>query len=424
MYSQQQQISQLSPGTHLRRYIIQNKIGEGGYGAVYKARDSRKPGKYVAIKQINLANLSTQEMIEATDTYNREVSMLSQLQHPGLPHIYETFSDATHWYVVQDYIGGKTLEALLKKRGRLSLEQTLDIGLKLCEILDYLHQQKPPIIYRDLKPSNIIMKGKDELYLVDFGIARHYRKYQRKDTEPLGSPGYAAPEQYGKAQSTPRTDVYGLGATLQELFTGREPLEIKMHGLPAGYEIPVAFKTLLEQMLQSDPAQRPKIYKVKQELQKLKQILHSSKPATKHPAPRAHRRSRNSGADFLLWTYAGIVFTLIPAILTGRFPLLYLLVALSVSLAAGLLTYFIQRARYASTTQLMNVYRKPGRGQYLLEACVIGSLPLLLTHLGYDALNKALDKDLQLLIIWCGLSCFAWLLYKIVARKARKVVSR
>jgi serine/threonine protein kinase len=241
------------------RYLILAKIGEGGYGTVYKARDMRKHGRIVSIKEINMSALSVQEKIEVTDTFNREIMLLSELRHKSLPRVHDQFTDPEHWYIVMDYIEGETLEHVLARSpgGRLPVQQVIRIGIALCDVLSYLHDQDPAIIFRDVKPSNIMLTPWGEIYLIDFGIARRYRPGKLRDTEPLGSPGYAAPEQYGRTQTTPRTDIYGLGATLQTLLTGREPLEIRTQGLPSNVYIPWSLQALLTQMMDPIADQRP-----------------------------------------------------------------------------------------------------------------------------------------------------------------------
>jgi serine/threonine protein kinase len=244
---------------HSGRYRLLARIGEGGFGTVYKASDRDRHGKLVAIKEINMATLSTQKKIEVTDTFNREINLLSSLKHRNLPRIHDQFIDPEHWYIVMDYIEGETLEDLLARspKGRLPLRQAVRIGITLCNVLSYLHNQSPPIIYRDVKPSNIMLTPWGHLYLIDFGIARRYRFDQVRDTGPLGSPGYAAPEQYGRAQTTPRTDIYGLGATLQTLLTGLEPLEIRTQGIPADVRIHRKLQALITQMMDPESARRP-----------------------------------------------------------------------------------------------------------------------------------------------------------------------
>ncbi len=191
------------------RYQLSTILGSGGFGAVYRARDLQT-GLEVAIKQETLRGLSTEETIEAADTFNREISLLSKLRHPQIPQIYDHFGDREHWYLVLEYLEGTTLETYLEMhtaQGKpIEIEETLSIGLQLCTVLEYLHTHRPPVIFRDLKPGNILRSPGGTLCLIDYGIARHFRPGQARDTQALGSPGYAAPEQYGRAQTTPQTD--------------------------------------------------------------------------------------------------------------------------------------------------------------------------------------------------------------------------
>src|SRR6266568_1046303 len=216
------------------RYFILSEVGAGGFGSVYKARDIQSGDHLVAIKEVRLLGLHPKAMLEATTAFQREVSVLSQLDHPNLPRLYEYFQDPGHWYMVMDFIAGETLEEYQSKapNRRLLLSEVLEIGLQLCRVLDYLHSQQPPIIFRDLKPANIMRTPTKQLYLIDFGIARYFKPGQARDTVALGSPGFAAPEQYGKAQTTPRADIYSLGAVLHQLLTARDPSEAPFRFLP------------------------------------------------------------------------------------------------------------------------------------------------------------------------------------------------
>ena len=259
------------------RYRVIGMIGKGGFGAVYKAQDLRRNGALVAIKSINLHGLSPEQMIEATDTFNREVGLLSGLTHPNLPRIYEHFTDPEHWYLAMDFIEGETLDEYLSKvrRGHLAVEEVLYIGIQLCTVLDYLHTQQPPIIFRDVKPANVMRTANGHLYLIDFGIARRFTPGQKRDTTVLGSPGYAPPEQYGKAQTTVQSDIYSLGATLRYLLTGKAPSEstfgsawssVQDRGVPANLE------RLLVQMVELDASKRPaSMDAVKRALQRIQE---------------------------------------------------------------------------------------------------------------------------------------------------------
>jgi eukaryotic-like serine/threonine-protein kinase len=263
------------------RYRILVAVGQGGFGNVYKVEDTQGGNRLLAMKEINLSALTAQESIEATAAFNREVTLLSGLTHSTLPRIYDHFTDREHWYLVTDFIEGETLEQYLKGRrnGRLPLEEVLDIGIQLCTVLDYLHTREPSIIFRDLKPANVMRTSEGHLYLIDFGIARHFKPGQPRDTIPLGSPGYAAPEQYGRAQTTPRSDIYSLGALIHQLLTGNNPEQNPFHFELAPLQaqsIPRRLQLLLLQMVEMDVNNRPpSIAIVKQELE---QIVAASRP--------------------------------------------------------------------------------------------------------------------------------------------------
>src|SRR6266516_2853103 len=263
------------------RYRILVPVGQGGFGAVYKVEDTQDENRLLAMKQINLSALTAQEVIEATAAFNREVALLSGLTFPNLPRIHDHFTDREHWYLVTDFIEGETLEQYLKRtrNGRLSLKEVLDIGIQLCRVLDYLHTREPSIIFRDLKPANVMRTLAGHLYLIDFGIARHFKPGQPRDTIPLGSPGYAAPEQYGRAQTTPRTDIYRLITLLHHLLTGNNPEQNPFRFALASLQaqsIPHRLQSLVLQMVEMDVNNRPSsMVIVKQELE---QIVTASRP--------------------------------------------------------------------------------------------------------------------------------------------------
>src|SRR6266851_763046 len=280
---------QLLPQTTFRnRYSILDKIGSGGFGSVYKAIDTHCGDRLVAIKEVDLLGLHPQAAIEATNAFQREVSLLSKLEHSNLPRLYEHFQSPGYWYLVMDFIAGETLEECQHKApdGRLLLSEVLDIGMQLCTVLDYLHTQQPPIVFRDLKPANIMRTAAGQVYLIDFGIARYFKPGQAKDTVALGSLGYAPPEQYGKAQTTPRADIYSLGAVLHQLLTTRDPSEAPFRFTPLRPKSPQShsdpgslttsmveilvnkLETLIASMLDMDANKRPSdVASVKRDLQ-------------------------------------------------------------------------------------------------------------------------------------------------------------
>jgi eukaryotic-like serine/threonine-protein kinase len=270
------------------RYSIASQIGTGGFGAVYQAKDTLFSHRLVAIKEMNQDGLSPQELAEATAAFEHEALLLTGLTHPNLPRVHDHFSEHGRSYVVMDFIAGDTLEDYLDKYSqRLPVEMILDIGLQLCSVLGYLHAHQPPIIFRDLKPANIMRTADNHVYLIDFGIARHFKPGKAKDTIPLGSKGYAAPEQYGKAQTTCQSDIYGLGATLHQLLTGDDPSLALFHFEPVpsnGSPIFAQLNVLLAQMVEMEMSKRPaSMAIVQQELQRLlaQQAGQKSSPVVK-----------------------------------------------------------------------------------------------------------------------------------------------
>lgn len=259
-----------------QRYRLLAQLGMGGYSTVYQALDTQSR-QVVAIKQIRLSGLSASESIEATETFYREGTLLSHLSHPRLPRLFDQFSDREHWYLVMDYIHGQTLDAYLHEQESLAtgllLSEVLEMALQLCDILDYLHTRQPPVIFRDLKPENIMREDTGQLKLIDFGIARRLKSEQRRDTIPLGSPGYAAPEQYGKAQTTPQADIYSLGMLLYRMLSGHDPAEESLQPLKLPEIQAEALVALVERMCSLDVMQRPgNVKAVAKELLRLQQL--------------------------------------------------------------------------------------------------------------------------------------------------------
>jgi len=254
-----EQSGELKTGDVLRqRYQILSQIGQGGFGAVYKAEDSELGQRMVAVKEMSYQKRSAQEIEDGIEAFKREALMLAGLKHEHLPHIYEHFSENDRWYLVMDYIEGETLESRFEKArdGSLPLVMALQIALQLCNVLEYLHTRQPPIIFRDLKPSNIILTPEGSLFLVDFGIARHFKPGQAKDTIAFGSPGYAAPEQYGKTQTTPRADIYSLGSILHQMLSGHDPSLSPFRYAPLPAQNPILQQLVLS-MLEMDENARP-----------------------------------------------------------------------------------------------------------------------------------------------------------------------
>jgi len=372
----------LQPGTLLaRRYRILAQIGVGGFGTVYKARDRHRHGKLVAIKEINMAALSSQEKIEVTDSFNREITLLSRLEHKHLPRVHNQYTDPEHWYIVMDYIEGQTLEELLAHtpKGRLPPGQVAKIGIALCDVLSYLHNQRPAIIYRDVKPSNIMLTPWGRLYLIDFGIARRYQPGQARDTGPLGSPGYAAPEQYGRRQTTTQTDVYGLGATLQTLLTGKEPLDIRLQGMPPEVRLPWKLQALLTHMMDPDPFKRPR------SMTEVKGVL----------TPYV-----TSSLSFMSMVSFGFTSMLQSGFSDSSFVGLYLLLVLT--LIVGYCLYTLLRSERTAPSGLSVKAALIIIGKQLLPSLILVSLLTLGISLLYVLLARPQLPEDHLLIFWLG----------------------
>lgn len=204
-------------------YKILNVVGKGGMSVVYLAINERA-NKQWAIKEIRKDGVLNYETVKQGLIV--ETNMLKQLNHPNLPSIVDVIEDDESFLIVMDYIEGVTLSKLLNEQGKLPQDQVIDWAKQLCDVLNYLHTQEQPIIYRDLKPGNIMLRPDGRIILIDFGIARTFKKTSVADTTCLGTIGYAAPEQFGgKGQTDARTDIYCLGATLYHLVTGQNPCE-------------------------------------------------------------------------------------------------------------------------------------------------------------------------------------------------------
>jgi serine/threonine protein kinase len=253
----------LTSGTMLQnRYRILRQIGGGGMGVVYLAEDTRLSGRRCAIKETSPGALPPQDRAWAMNAFRQEAQMLANLGHPGLTAVTDFFLERGNWYLVMDFVEGETLrkrQARLPDR-RFFLREALDIARQLCTVLEYLHAQRPPVVFRDLKPENVMLTPQGKIKLIDFGIARFFKAGRSRDTVSLGTPGYAAPEQYGgKGQTDPRSDIYALGVLLHEMLTGYDPQSTPFN-LPRPRSlvpgIPLAVERAILRATQSNPADR------------------------------------------------------------------------------------------------------------------------------------------------------------------------
>ncbi len=205
------------------KYELLKQVGRGGSSIVYLATDLRL-NKNWAVKEIRKQMRLEGQHISYT--LLAEANLMKNLDHPALPRIVDIIEEQERYYIVMDYVEGETLKHVLEQFGPQRQEQVISWGIELAGVLDYLHHQQPPIIYRDMKPANIILQPDNRLKVIDFGIARTYKENHSDDTTALGTKGYAAPEQFqGKGQTDARTDVYNLGVTLYELLTDLVPSE-------------------------------------------------------------------------------------------------------------------------------------------------------------------------------------------------------
>lgn len=203
------------------KYKILNKIGQGGMSIVYLAMNERA-NKPWAIKEVRKDGVSNYEVVK--QNLIAETDILKRLNHPNLPSIIDVIDCEDTFLIVMDYIEGKPLSEALKREGAQPQEKVIEWAKQICDVLGYLHSRKPPIIYRDMKPSNVMLRPDGNIMIIDFGTAREYKTASIADTTCLGTQGYAAPEQFGgHGQTDARTDIYCLGATLYHLVTGHNP---------------------------------------------------------------------------------------------------------------------------------------------------------------------------------------------------------
>lgn len=203
------------------KYKILNVIGKGGMSVVYLAvnESANKPW---AVKEI------IKDRCCGFEADRREIELMKKLRNPHLPGIADVIERRGSLLIVMDYIEGRTLESLFQEYGRQEEKDVVDWAVQLCSVLSYLHARTPPVIYRDMKPSNVMLRPDGRIMLLDLGAAREYRPQNTGDTVALGTRGYAAPEQYMEGeQSDARTDIYCLGAMLFRLLTGEEPYRLQ-----------------------------------------------------------------------------------------------------------------------------------------------------------------------------------------------------
>lgn len=239
------------------KYELLKLVGQGGMVKVYLAVDRRINKKW-AIKIAKTDEHNNSDFIR--DAVLREAEMIKSLNHPAILRIVDVIVNPQYIAVVQDYVEGATLEDIVKNYGARPVEKVVDWAKQICDVLGYLHSLNPPHIYRDMKPSNLILEPNGNIKIIDFGIMRTYKPNQTEDTSYLGTKGYAAPEQYGgRGQTDARTDIYGLGMTMYHLLTGIDPKDSNFVSKPIcqiNPDLPKGLEYIIDKCIQVYPKDR------------------------------------------------------------------------------------------------------------------------------------------------------------------------
>lgn len=238
------------------RYRFCQPLGQGGMGVIYLAQDRKNNNCQCIIKQLLSKHSDPEEHKEAIRFFKREAALLQSLNHPGIVRVFDHHATGDDkYFLVMDYVKGKNLEALVKNHGPFTSETAVEIAIQCCEVLEYLHGQEPPVIYRDMKPSNLMLTPEGQIVFIDFGIARTF--IPKETATRVVTTGYSPPEQYfGKPET--RSDLYALGATLSHLLTGKRPKPLSVstpvHHNPA---ILLSLDDLVRRLTSHNPEDRP-----------------------------------------------------------------------------------------------------------------------------------------------------------------------
>ncbi len=326
-------ISLHNPGTLVRgRYRIDRQLAVGATGEVSLVEDLKFEDRKVqwVMKVLHSKGLTMEEEQDLELLFQREGKLLSSLNHPSIPKMIESFREGNHCYLIMESVMGENLEKRLVRTGKaLSPQEAVEVAKELVKILEYLHGKEPhPLIYRDLKPSNIIITERGKIKLIDFGIARYHAPEKERDTMVYGTPGFSPPEQYGTGQTDVRSDIYALGATIYYLLTCLDLQQFYFNIPPPGTfnrSLPPPLEKVIMKCLKRSPDERYQdIESLKDDLDKAGELL--------------ERTDEARGKDFPFWLLliigvAGSVLSF-PAC-TGGFT--YLRIIAAIFLAALLL---------------------------------------------------------------------------------------
>ncbi|MEW6281527.1 MAG: serine/threonine-protein kinase, partial [Candidatus Eremiobacterota bacterium] len=277
----------IANGTVLRgRYKILSALGKGSFAWVYLARDTQWKGNLVALKQIRTDIYTPEEYRALNQNFLQEAAFLMTMSHRGLPRVVEFFAEGTSYYLALEWLPGKTLEESVQGRETVAELQAVRWGLELCDVLAYLHEQKPyPVLLGDLKPSNIIVKYDGDLAVIDFGLARHSVPTAVKRRFSLVSPGFSPPEQYTGGTVDPRGDIYSLGATLYWCMTRLDLEKFRFQVPPirqVRYELSHKLEEILATCLMPDAHKRfSDVRSLEGHLRGLRAYLEDEKQAVK-----------------------------------------------------------------------------------------------------------------------------------------------
>ncbi len=304
----------LDTGTILNgRYRILRPLGRGGMGTVYLAEHEQLK-TLLAIKEISISQDAEGHTSGILQNYEQEARLLVSLNHPNLPKVTDAFLEETCFYLVMEYIEGASLESLLRQRQNepFPVEQVVNWAVQIAGVLQYLHGKTPPIIFRDIKPANIMLQPDGMVRLIDFGIARRFNPDSVRDTSLLGSVGYSPPEQFGRQQTDMRSDIYAFGATLHHLLTGVDPSGHPFKFRPASHinqTVPPALSELLVHCLQIDAEARPaNVHEVMNTLLHIQKQLEQFSQQTAPTPAEISVSARPAKKTGLLW---GLVFTVL-----------------------------------------------------------------------------------------------------------------